>query len=228
MSTIVRKAAGSGGPVRTVVRIPVGSSTWEASPGWSTSTTTRPWLARSSARVVPSVRESPPPGEYTSTGRRPGSGGAPLCPWVRTAPQSTVPGCGSPGWTWGARPANSRASAGVSCGARGKPCADRAGYRTVSISSRAPPAHGSVRDGSTRWTVRMPTGCGPVGAGSRRTGPLPGVPAAAAAGSRAAALPHRVPFRRVRREVIRASSARGRHDAKVQAPAERPDRSEEL
>ncbi len=43
---------------------------------WSTSATTYPWLARSSARLVSSVRGMVNPGESITSGKRPCSGRA--------------------------------------------------------------------------------------------------------------------------------------------------------
>lgn len=57
-------------------------------------TTTKPRLARSCTSVVPKVRGSPAPGEYSTTGNgaRCRATGAPWWPLVSVSAQSTRPG----------------------------------------------------------------------------------------------------------------------------------------
>ena len=70
---------------------PSGNCTAGASPVWSTVTTTKPREARSSTSDTFQSRESPAPGEYRTTGKRPGAIAASRTEWVLVADQSTRP-----------------------------------------------------------------------------------------------------------------------------------------
>jgi hypothetical protein len=91
-----------------------------------------------------------------------------VCAWLSVPAQSTVPF--APAGPRLLRSSNPAASPGSICGAAGKRAVSRAGYRTLTISSRYGRAgtHGSR---SARFTSRndtVPTAYGPVGAGSVR------------------------------------------------------------
>ncbi|WP_346429105.1 hypothetical protein [Streptomyces luteoverticillatus] len=67
------------------------------------------------------ARGSPPPGLYSSTGRRrPGRAGAPAYEWVGVAAQST-PLVGRPGWIAAAVSGNFPAAMADICEAKGRP-----------------------------------------------------------------------------------------------------------